>query len=608
MKPYRILILSLVLSFILSPHAAARSHTFLNLDIQAWVREDGRLDVEEHRTVRFDGRFTGMFQWIDKSAGITVANVRVREGGRQYERNPRLQPGPAGTFYVKEERDSTYIDWSFLAVDETKTFTLSYTIGGAVRVHDDAAELYFKYVGDQWEQPTEEATVTLHLPAGAAREDIRAWGHGPLHGEVAILNPQTVQWTVSPLPAKTMLEGRTTFPTFLVDQAGPSARTGRAALPQILAEEEKWARQANFLRLLARLDWVIAGLLLFAALGYSIYTWFQWGREYRPGFDGEYYRELPGSYSPAEMSVLYTQGRVSVRDLTATILDLARRGFLKVEETFQPRGLLGRRNRIDYILSPTDKAPEKLARHEQLLMKFLFVTVDLDNNGKVSLGDITAYAKRHKTSFAQFWHDWQKAVKKGADKYSFFDSVKPKRNRLLWLALASALLAIPLFVLKLIASGLAGLAAALVLLIGASQIHRRSRQGAEEFAQWKAFRRFLLHFSEMDRREIPSLVIWEHYLVYAVSLGVAKQVIRQLPIAYPGLEEDGCPFGRGWYYSTAGTMGLERSLSRLTTSMQGAIRRSVSTAGSKASSGSGSGGGFSGGGGGGAGGGGGGVR
>ena len=31
------------------------------------------------------------------------------------------------------------------------------------------------------------------------------------------------------------------------------------------------------------------------------------------------------------------------------------------------------------------------------------------------------------------------------------------------------------------------------------------------------FRRFLLDFSQMERHEIPSLVIWEHYLVYAVT-------------------------------------------------------------------------------------------
>lgn len=32
----------------------------------------------------------------------------------------------------------------------------------------------------------------------------------------------------------------------------------------------------------------------------------------------------------------------------------------------------------------------------------------------------------------------------------------------------------------------------------------------------------------MEKHEIPSLIIWEHYLVYAVTLGVADKVIKQI--------------------------------------------------------------------------------
>jgi uncharacterized membrane protein len=65
-----------------------------------------------------------------------------------------------------------------------------------------------------------------------------------------------------------------------------------------------------------------------------------------------------------------------------------------------------------------------------------------------------------------------------------------------------------------------------------------SDYGADQLSKWKAFRRFLLHFSEMERSTVPSLVIWEHYLVYAVALGVARQVIDQLAIVFPNLEQE----------------------------------------------------------------------
>ncbi|HBK86140.1 MAG TPA: hypothetical protein DDZ53_08950, partial [Firmicutes bacterium] len=52
----------------------------------------------------------------------------------------------------------------------------------------------------------------------------------------------------------------------------------------------------------------------------------------------------------------------------------------------------------------------------------------------------------------------------------------------------------------------------------------------------------------MERYTIPSLIIWEHYLVYAVTLGVAKEVMKQLELVYPNLTEGDYRFGHGWYY------------------------------------------------------------
>ncbi len=55
----------------------------------------------------------------------------------------------------------------------------------------------------------------------------------------------------------------------------------------------------------------------------------------------------------------------------------------------------------------------------------------------------------------------------------------------------------------------------------------------------KLFANFLQDFSAMDQHQIPSLVIWEQFLVYAIPLGVAKEVIKQLQIVFPNMEQDG---------------------------------------------------------------------
>jgi len=60
--------------------------------------------------------------------------------------------------------------------------------------------------------------------------------------------------------------------------------------------------------------------------------------------------------------------------------------------------------------------------------------------------------------------------------------------------------------------------------------------GNELFTKWKAFKKFLTDFSGMDDYPIPSVTVWEHYLVYATVLGVADKVMDQLKVKLPAEE------------------------------------------------------------------------
>lgn len=80
--------------------------------------------------------------------------------------------------------------------------------------------------------------------------------------------------------------------------------------------------------------------------------WRKYGRSYPTEFDGTYYRELPSEYSPAELSVLWNYKQIQAHDLTATILDLARRRFISIEEERQEiHKLLGSKEVKTYRLT-----------------------------------------------------------------------------------------------------------------------------------------------------------------------------------------------------------------------------------------------------------------
>ena len=153
----------------------------------------------------------------------------------------------------------------------------------------------------------------------------------------------------------------------------------------------------------------------------------------------------------------------------------------------------------------------------------------------------------------------------------------------------------PLISGKVILYGIVALAAtAIINIIATKQVTKKLQpftdEGLNESAKWNGLKKFMVNFSMLDKREIPELELWEHYLVYATAFGVADKVLKQLKIVYKDVYENMNNYG--YMYLMMNT--------DFSSSFSNAISSSVSSSyTSTLSSGSGSGGGFSGGGGGG---------
>ncbi len=555
-----IVALSLVLA---ATPGHAGEYSFPRVEIDAEVLSDGSLVVMEERTIHFSGSFQGMYHWIPITGQTEIVDISVSEGDTPYKFNPELQEGPAGTFYVIQRPDDTvYIDWSFHATDETRTFTLSYRMLNVVTVHEDVAEINHQFVGDEWERATDEVVVRLLLPEGADRDEIRAWGHAPPHGEVTIVGPGEVTWEISPLPAETCMEGRVVFPRHLVPDA--SVLSGQEALPGILAEEQALAEAADRRRALASMDRIAAPVILLLALIAVLWFWSTYGREFDSPFTGEYHHELPADYTPAELGVLCRFDRPGPEDLTATIVDLARRGHLKIEESQQEEQTPVRTIQNTVYLIQRLAGNDDLEPHEQSLVDFLFTQVPGDDDDEISFKDIYSYARILPEAFARFWDSWKSQLVEVSEVRGFFD-ITTRKARTVEFTLAGLLFVVGVlaFMAGLLPTGIGSVVGGAALGIGGMFLRRRSREGLEDFKRWQAFRRFLLHCSEMKHQETHSLAICEHYLPYAVTLGVKKEFLRQIEIAYPDLRDGSYHFGLGWYVCDARHASMEQVTSGL---------------------------------------------
>jgi hypothetical protein len=64
------------------------------------------------------------------------------------------------------------------------------------------------------------------------RGEVRAFGHGPLNGEVTFVDPQTIRYEVRDVPPLSYVEGSILFPA---DAVPTAVGTNRAGLETILA-------------------------------------------------------------------------------------------------------------------------------------------------------------------------------------------------------------------------------------------------------------------------------------------------------------------------------------------------------------------------------------
>ena len=120
----------------------------------------------------------------------------------------------------------------------------------------------------------------------------------------------------------------------------------------------------------------------------------------------------------------------------------------------------------------------------------------------------------------------------------------------------------------------------------AGRVNVLSQKGVDEKEQWKAFKKYMEEFSLLKDKEIPALILWEKYLVFATAFGISEKVLKQLKVVYPEITNMDSAMYNYSYIHVMNTVNIGDCIN---SSVYSAI----------GSSGSGAGGGFSGGGGGG---------
>lgn len=589
-----------------------KSYAIEGIDVEATVRPDGSLAVVEEITYVFNGSFTYAFRDVPLKPGETLREVSVRDGRREY----RLGGGSApGTFKLVSKGPKTTITWYYRASNERETFYFSYVVGGVVKRHPDVAELYYKFVGGDWDRSIGDVRVTVHPPAGTSRSDVRAWAHGPLNGTIDIAADGVVRLGVSHLPARTYWEGRILYPQDRF--AAVPAAGDRPQLETIMSEERAWAAEANRKRE-ARIESmrraaalreqkrglakkflavsIVAGLLV---LMWWYRAFLRYGRPHRVAARTAR-GEIPSAHRPAILSYLLHRG-VSGAAMVATLLDLADRGYFTITESrSEKKGWFGRmRSETDYRFDLTGKRMQDLEPFEMQLVEFL-ITEAGDVTG-FTMSGLKEAATRHRATFRKWFMKWSKKVKEVGKKMDFFEPYPSSAMALN--AIAGVLLMVAGIVfckLSDSASGAAAIGSGVLTLFLTLTLQRRTVEGKRLHVAWKEFHAHLRSIGKALGPVRLDSNAWGRYMAAAIIFGMHKQLFPKLQM----VGDDGAAMVPVWFLGSQGSgASFDGSLSSLASGLSTMVT-SVSTTMSSAS---GTGGGASGGGGGGSGGGGGGA-
>ncbi|MBU1110311.1 DUF2207 domain-containing protein [Patescibacteria group bacterium] len=570
----------------LTATARAKSFYYPRIDVLAQMNADGSVDFTESRTYDFDGSFSwatrSIPEYITRQGLVyqtTVQDFMVTENGKEL----------SATSY--RQNNMFEARWTYEARDEQRTFSLSYTITDVITEYSDVAEFYWQLIEPDRSEKVSNVLLTVKLPRLAdSKDEIKVFGHGPLSGVVDIIDSQTVRLTADNVSANQFVELRVLFPQEMVAGRYSSLRT----LESILEEERIYVEET-----VARLkrQQLIGRIILFALLGYvplSITVWLvmwyrSWkkvGKDYQTPDVPKHSFELPSDLPPVLVQSLIGQaGKPDPKAFTATIFDLARRGFIKIDSRAKAQsGLFGSRTKYINRLKLTKEVGE-MRLFEREVLDFLRWRIP-DPYEWYDFDELKKWLKRHPQKFQQWFQGWQKQVVSEAKKLGFMEAEGEKAYARFWVfAIICALgfVNIPLIILAAMMN---------------PYLKRRTREWQKECDLWKSVKCFLDEFSNFKELPPEAYKLWESYLVFGILFGNAEKIIKLLPV----ILRDDRAVHAAWYSGVGFESGMVNAAS--ISNMTSAISGFSSALTSAAHYSSGSGGGVSGGGGGGGGGGG----
>jgi uncharacterized membrane protein len=458
------------------------------------------------------------------------------------------------------------------------TFNIKYKVNlldKAVQ-YEDHDEIYWNVTGDQWTIPILRATATYNLPENIPFENLDAICFTGSYGSTE----QNCSFNIGENAISfNLLDRLDSYEGFTTSIKLPKGTLKAPSISQRII----WFLQDNWGFTLP----IITFCILY-------YLWFTRGKDPKTNKDTIMPRyKPPEGMTPGELGTLIDEN-VDMRDITSTIVDLAVRGYLKIQESKEKK-LLFESTEYTFVKLKDFENDSTLKPHEKRILKEIFGS---NNECKLSSLKNKFYA-----ALPKIREEIYELLKKDG-----YLPANPDTVRASYYGIGGTILFISLFLGGLItvlfsfATTVGLFFSGAIIFIFARYMPVKTKKGVEMYYEIRGVEEYI-NTAEKDRIKFQENInMFEQLLPYAMTLGIAekwtnafKGIFNKPPSWYEG--RDDVSFSTGYF------LGRLNSLTNNMNSTFISRPRSAGTGGFSGGSGFG-GGGFSGGGGGGGGGGG----
>ena len=609
----------LLLFIIIGNKSEAASNLYLNnLKFDAKILENGDMEVTETWNIDIKNTNT-LFKTFktDKNKYKGIKDVKVKEitNGidKDFTKTSKLMYHVTKDYYygLINNDNNFEIAWGVGLDDgsDTRVYEISYLVEGAIGSYSDYNELYWQFVGEDFEIDAKNIIGTITMPTKVENKDeIRVWGHTKgLNGEIHATDLDKIEFTINNFKQGTYVEIRTLFPKYVLNNN--ITRTYDYPILDIVLKEEKvWAEEANRLRDQKKLyekgiyiAISVISILLLLNIIRKIRV-IKNRKIVKPEEDVIYFREIPRKdASPGEAIYMLRKTKTDIqydigKIFSATLLKFALEKYIEIE--VQNNG--SKEEEIYISLLNKDGLRNLKNKDEKTLGEFLISAFEKSKTTKITVKELESFIKKASSvKLLNIQEDIKNAIKEKLIDIKLIDEKNKKLYEKetieqVFYVIGTFIVGVFIFVFTMDVLGkflisLIPIVMAIINIIVTGialyKINVLTIEGVNEWAKWNGLKKYMEEFSLLNEKEVPQIAIWEEFLVYATAFGIADKVLKQLKIVYPDIENTVT-------FSTYPYMYLMIHTD-FSSSFSNAISSSMSSAYSSASGG---GGGFSGGG------------